>query len=225
MLSHNCRCCCCCGFIICFLIIAVNRVVQFLLLSIKLIPFSHDTYTQVPLLVEKVHTSTEEFLTLLDHPLLVEEEQDHLQSIFNVLDQFESEKLNTTTVDNHYDQVEQQLKRTKREKIESEQSVKQACLRMMEQSEGEQSPQREQQLTDLLQSTTITKRDHLRSEYKQQLEHILTELEKKKQPFEQIKQAKKVLLTLDDPLQSLSNKTNEWKKQIMKPQQQQQRQL
>ena len=167
------------------------------------------------MLVEKVHTSTKEFLTLLDHPLLVEEEQDHLQSISNSLHQFLLAKRNASTVDDHYDEVEQQLKQTKREKIDSEQSVKQACIRIMEQSEEQK--QREQQLTDLLQSTTVTKLDHLRSEYKQQLERILTELEKKKQPLEQIEQAKKALLTIDNPLQSLSNKTNEWKKQTIKP--------
>ena len=173
------------------------------------------------MLVEKVHTCTEEFLTLLDHPLLTEEEQDHLLSTFNALDLFESANLNTSTVDDHYDEVEQQLKQTKREKIESEKSVKQACIRIMtEQSEGKQ---REQQLTDLLQSITVTKRDHLRSEYKQQVERILTELEKKKQPLEQIEQAKKALLMIDNPLQSLSNKTNEWKKQPIKPQQPPQR--
>ena len=53
------------------------------------------------------------------------------QSLFNVLDQFESAKLNTSKVDDPYDEVEPQLKRTKREKIESEQSVKQACTRIM----------------------------------------------------------------------------------------------
>ena len=126
------------------------------------------------MLVKKVHSSIEEFHSLISHPLL--EEGDHLQSLFNVLDQFESAIIHAATVDDHYDEVEQQLKRTEREKIESEQSVKQTCTRIMvDQPEEEQQQEREQQLSDLLQSTTITKRDHLRSEYKQQLERILTE--------------------------------------------------
>ena len=115
-------------------------------------------HNQVPMLVEKVHTCTDEFLTLLDHPLLAEQEQVHLQSICNVLDQFESEKLNASKVDDHYDEVEQQLKQTKLEKIESEQRVKQACIRIMEQSEQKQ---REQQLTDLLHRPTCTSSIHI----------------------------------------------------------------
>ena len=88
-------------------------------------------------------------------------------SIFNVPDQFESAIIHAATVNDHYDEVEQQLKQMKREKIESEQSVKQACLRMMEQSEEAQQLEREEQLTDLLQSTTVSKRDQVeQSEYR-----------------------------------------------------------
>ena len=132
------------------------------------------------------------------------------------------------TIDDHYDQAYQQMKLIKIKRIESEQIVKRECSRMMEQIEGIQQQQSSspplsrsqsslssplaQQLTDFLQSDIISKRDHLRSEYKRQLEIVLNELEKKGHPFQHAEQAKNTLLMAEAHLQSLTVKANEWKK-------------
>ena len=92
--------------------------------------------------MKKVNNCSETFLSLFHHPLL---EDNRLPSLFDTLDQIELESNNVMTIDDHYDQAYQEMKRIKIKRIESEQIVKRECSRMMEQIEGRQQQQQQQQ--------------------------------------------------------------------------------